>query len=111
MVELRKRFGGLVAAHRRRLGLTQEALADRAGISVAMVSKIEVGSTGARFPVIERLADALKIDPAELFSPDIPAGALNRGALADLTTKLAQLSPSDLNWISGVIDAALRDRS
>lgn len=111
MVELRRRFGGLVAAHRRRLGLTQEALADRAGISVDMVSKIEGGSTGARFPVIEQLADALKVDPAELFSPEIPAGALDRGQLADLTVKLAQLQPSELNWISGVIDAALQNRS
>ncbi|MBO0906537.1 helix-turn-helix domain-containing protein [Jiella sp. MQZ13P-4] len=38
MADLRIRFGRLVAAHRKRLGLTQEVLAERAGISTDMVS-------------------------------------------------------------------------
>ncbi|WP_192357677.1 helix-turn-helix domain-containing protein [Mesorhizobium mediterraneum] len=111
MVDLRKRFGSLVAAHRRRHGITQAELAEQAEISVDMVSKIEIGATGARFPVIERLADALKIDPAELFTTEIPRGAINRGPLQELTTELATLSASDLRWITGVIHAALRNRS
>lgn len=111
MVDLRRRFGSLVAAHRRRRNLTQEALADRAEISVDMVSKIEIGATGARFPVIERLAAALEVDPAELFTTEIPQGALNRGPLQELTTELAVLSVNDLRWISGVVRAALRNRS
>lgn len=110
MVDLRKRFGSLVAVHRRRIGLTQEVLAEKAGISVDMISKIETGATGARFPVIERLADALGVDPAELFTSEIPGGAINRGPLVDLTTQLAGLSEIDLRWISGVIEAALRSR-
>ncbi len=111
MVNLRKRFGSLVAAHRRRVGLTQEALAEKAGVSVDMISKIETGATGARFPVIERLAAVLGVDPAELFTTEIPSGAINRSSLVDLTTKLAGLSPKDLRWIIGVMEAALRDRS
>lgn len=111
MVNLRKRFGMLVAAHRRRLGITQEALAEKASVSVDMISKIEIGATGARFPVIERLADALGVDPAELFTTEIPSGAINRGPLVDLTTQLAGLPPSDLRWITGVVEAALRSRS
>lgn len=110
MVDLRKRFGSLVAAHRRRLGLTQEALAEKAGISVDIISKVEVGATGARFPVIERLADALGVDPAELFSTEIPGGSLKRGPLIDLTTQLAALPATDLRWITGVVEAALRSR-
>lgn len=110
MTDLRLRFGNLLAAHRRRLGLTQEELADRADISVDMVSKIETGASGARFPTIERLATALKIDPAELFSTEIPGGALARGALVELTSRLAPLSEGDLSWISGVVDAALKSR-
>ena len=90
MVDLRRRFGSLVAAHRRRQNLTQEVLADRAEISVDMVSKIEIGATGARFPVIERLAHALEIDPGELFSTEIPQGAINRGPLQELTTEVAE---------------------
>lgn len=111
MVNLRKRFGSLVAALRRRIGITQEALAEKAGVSVDMISKIETGATGARFPVIERLAEALGIDPAELFTTEIPNGALSRGPLVDLTTQLVGLSPTDLRWITGVVEAALRSRS
>ncbi len=111
MVDLRKRFGRLVSAHRRRIGLTQEALAEKAGVSVDMISKIETGATGARFPVIERLSGALSVDPAELFTTEVPGGAINRGALTDLTTQLAGLSPTELRWITGVIEAALRSRS
>lgn len=111
MGDLRKRFGRLVAAHRRRAAMTQEQLAEAASISVDMISKIETGATGARFPVIERLAGALGVDPAELFTTEIPKGAINRGQLVDLTTLLAGLSASDLRWIGGVVDAALRSRS
>jgi transcriptional regulator with XRE-family HTH domain len=68
MADLRKRFGELLAAHRRRRGMTQEDLAEAAGLSVDMISKIEVGATGARFPSIERLAKAGQVDPAELFT-------------------------------------------
>ena len=46
MDDLRARFGSLVKAHRRRAGLTQEALAERANISTDMVSKIEGGNIG-----------------------------------------------------------------
>ena len=108
MVDLRKRFGGLVKAHRTRLGLTQEALAERANISTDMVSKIEHGNTGARFRVISMLADALNVDPAELFTPDLPSGQLQRGPLTDITSRLGSLGDGELRWINGVIEAALR---
>jgi transcriptional regulator with XRE-family HTH domain len=48
MADLRKRFGELLAAHRRRRGMTQEDLAEAAGLSVDMISKIEVGHASRR---------------------------------------------------------------
>lgn len=110
MEDLRRRFGRLVMAHRKRAGFTQEQLAERAGVSIDTISKIEVGATGARFPMIEKIATALEIDPAELFSAEIPSGALRRGPLLELTTRLAVLSEGDLQWIRGVVDAALRNK-
>ena len=110
MDDLKKRFGRLVAVHRRRKGLTQEGLAEAAGISIDMISKIEIGATGARFPSIERLAGALQVDPAELFSPNIPSGALQRGEYLALSIKLAELSPADLQWVAGIVSAALQSR-
>ena len=107
MADLRKRFGELLAAHRRRRGLTQEDLAEAAGLSVDMISKIEVGATGARFPSIERLAQAVQVDPAELFTSDLPKGSMNRGAFGEISAKLAPLPESDLVWISALLDVAL----
>jgi transcriptional regulator with XRE-family HTH domain len=107
MADLRKRFGELLAVHRRRRGLTQEDLAEAAGLSVDMISKIEVGATGARFPSIERLAQAVQVDPAELFTSDLPSGSMNRGAFGEISAKLSSLPESDLVWISALLDVAL----
>ncbi len=108
MADLRKRFGALLAAHRRRRGLTQEDLAEAAGLSVDMISKIEVGATGARFPSIERLANAVGVDPAELFTSDIRNGSMSRGAFGEISEKLSSLPESDLVWISALLDVALQ---
>ena len=108
MVDLRMRFGGLVRAHRVRLGLTQEALAERANISTDMVSKIEGGNSGARFGVITKLSEALGVDPAELFTPDLPTGQLQRSTLTEITSRLASLRDGELRWLKGILDAALR---
>lgn len=110
MVDLRARFGGLVKAHRVRLGLTQQALAERANISTDMVSKIEGGSSGARFRVISQLADALGVDPAELFTPDLPGGQLQRLTLTEITSRLAGLSESELLWLRNLLEAALQPK-
>lgn len=110
MVDLRSRFGSLVKAHRVRLGLTQEALAERANISTDMVSKIEGGNSGARFGVITQLAQALDVDPAELFTPDLPAGQLQRARLNDITSRLAILGDRELIWVKEVLEAVLRSK-
>lgn len=111
MTDLRKRFGRLLAAHRRRRALTQEALAEAAEVSPDTIAKIEIGATGARFPVIERLAAALEIDPAELFTTEVPAGAIRRGAFGEISMMLAQLNEADLVWVRNLLDAALSARS
>lgn len=108
--QLQQRFGRLVAAHRKRNGLTQEKLAEACGISVDMVTRIEAGGTGVRFPNIAKLANAMNVDPAELFTPDLPSGSLARGPLSDLIARLAGLAPKDLEWLEGVVDAALKGR-
>ena len=107
MSDLRKRFGRLVAAHRRRRGLTQEKLAEAAEVSTDTIAKIETGVTGARFPIIQRLADALDIDPAELFTTEIPSGALMRGKFADISVRLARLTEPELDWVRTLLNVVL----
>jgi transcriptional regulator with XRE-family HTH domain len=59
-------LGDLVRAHRRRLGLSQEDLANRAGLSVRSIRKIETHHTGTPRPATVRLlADAFGLRDAE----------------------------------------------
>lgn len=46
--------------------LTQEELADRAGLSSRYLGSIERAVVSASVTVLGRLADALRIDPSEL---------------------------------------------
>ena len=104
------RFGGLVQAHRRRRGMTQEELAEKAGVSKDLIAKVETGLTGARYQNIQAIADALSVDAAELFTGELPNGSLMRPEMAELFVTLAKLSEADFAWVKGVIEAALRNK-
>lgn len=111
MSELERRFGDLVRANRKRARLTQAQLAEKADMSVDMIAKIETGASGARFPNIEKLAKALRVDPGELFLPtSSQAGPINKGAFRELTVLLAALPDAELRWVKRVIEAALQPK-
>jgi len=48
-------------------GLTQEAVADRSGLSARYITKIETGAATPSITVIGQLAEALAVSPEELF--------------------------------------------
>jgi transcriptional regulator with XRE-family HTH domain len=54
--------------HRKRLGITQPELAERAGVSTNYLGMIEVARNFPTADVLERLATALGIKSNELFS-------------------------------------------
>jgi len=54
--------------HRQLLGFSQAKLAENAGIASAYVAMIELEKKFPSDDVLERIANALKIDPTELFS-------------------------------------------
>ena len=64
---------------RARLNITQQALADAAGVSRPFLVDIEKGRRGAKFDTWQRIADALGVTVPELRGdshavPDDPAG-------------------------------------
>jgi transcriptional regulator with XRE-family HTH domain len=59
-------FGDVVRRHRERRGLTQEQLAERAGISATYVGFVERGDSVPSLTVILQIAGALELKPAEL---------------------------------------------
>jgi transcriptional regulator with XRE-family HTH domain len=65
--DIRERFGFAVKTRREELNLTQEDLADKAGIHRTYLSDVERGSRNLSFINIERLAAALSMSLADLF--------------------------------------------
>jgi transcriptional regulator with XRE-family HTH domain len=65
--DVRERFGFAVKSRREELGLTQEDLADRAGIHRTYLSDVERGSRNICLINIARIAAALSLPASELF--------------------------------------------
>ena len=73
-------FGRRVRDLRKGLGLSQEAVAERAELHWTYVSGVERGLRTPGLDVIGRLAAALDVTPSELFRPLIARYRVNRRA-------------------------------
>lgn len=49
-------------------GLSQRALAERAGIGYVIIARLELGQTDPRLSTLERLAEALRVTVPDLFT-------------------------------------------
>ena len=107
---LRVRFGRLLAANRTIAGFTQAELAEKAELGVDMIAKLETGATGPSFDSIERLAKALRIDPAQLFTHELGGLPYDRRAFTDFVAEIAKLPEPDLRWAAEIVRAALKPR-
>jgi transcriptional regulator with XRE-family HTH domain len=63
-----KRFGQQIRRLRKERGLSQEALAARANLDRSYMGHIERGENNVTFEKICQIADALEVDPRELFA-------------------------------------------
>ena len=61
-------FGKRIRQHRQDLGLTQEALADLAGLHWTFIGQVERGRRNLTLHNIIKLAAALEVDAGELVS-------------------------------------------
>lgn len=67
-MDLTKQFGLAIRRHRELIRLSQEELADRAGLDRTYVSGIERGRRNPTLRVAQRLADALGADLDVIFA-------------------------------------------
>lgn len=63
-----KDFGKSLKNIRKSKGLSFRELASASGVDHAQIARIEKGETDPRMHTVVLLADALEIDPGELFS-------------------------------------------
>ncbi len=59
-------LGKNLRAARKKLGLTQEQVAERSGVQAGEVSRIEAGKRDPRVSTLERLAKAVELKPGQL---------------------------------------------
>lgn len=59
-------LGRRIVEERKRLGLTQEALANKAKISRASLALVEMGRGNIQLETLVRVAEALEVHPSEL---------------------------------------------
>jgi len=65
---LREQFGKRLKQLRAQKGLTQEELAEAVGVSTDFISLVERGQRAPSFKNLERLAEVLGVEVADLFS-------------------------------------------
>lgn len=61
-------LGARIRAHREQQGISQEALADRAGVHWTFVGQLERGQRNVSFHNLLKVAAGLGVDPGELVS-------------------------------------------
>jgi transcriptional regulator with XRE-family HTH domain len=66
--DIKTRFGFAVKQRRQELSLSQEALAERAGLHRTYVADIERGARNLSLANIEKLAKALQVSISDLFA-------------------------------------------
>ena len=106
-------FSRVVRVHRQRLGLTQEELADKSGLSLRAIGKIESGRTTPRPQTVRLLADVFGLTGAERerFSQSVvgdPVPAVPAAVPAQLPPDVSHFlgRESQLEWLDGVITDA-----
>lgn len=67
-IPLRVTFGQRLRELRHQRGMSQEAFADRCGFARSYMSRLERGVGNPSLDAVQTLADALNVEPHELFT-------------------------------------------
>lgn len=96
-------IGRRVAQRRKELGLTQEALAEKANVTTQFVSYAEAGKRAMRPENLKKISDALGVSADYLLTGDV-----TDKDLLLLSRKLARLTPSQLQSVENIVDECIR---
>lgn len=70
--EMKKRIGGNLLKFREQAGLSQQQVAERLGLSVSTLSKIEQGHNGPSQTTLIKLAELFGRDPSHFYMAEPP---------------------------------------
>ncbi len=75
--------GNKLLAFRKKIGMTQAEVAEKAGLSDRTYADIERGTVNMRVETVLRICEVLRITPDEIFVDDKPAMYLEREKLME----------------------------
>lgn len=107
MEDLHERFGFAVKNARLDCGLTQEALAERAGISCRYLIAIENEGRIPKLPTVYRLIHSLHVSADRIFYPEQPSEDVKRTQLAYM---LESCSDRDIYILLNTVNAMLQEQ-
>ncbi len=94
-----KEIGQRIIERRKTLGLTQEALAEKADVTTQFVSYAESGKRAMRPENLMKIASALGVSTDYLLTGEI----IDKDLLL-ISDKLRKLSPSQIRTVENIID-------
>lgn len=92
-------IGNRIIMRRKKLGLTQEALAEKGDVTTQFVSYAESGKRAMRPENLLKISSALEVSADYLLTGDV----VDKDLLL-LSNKMRKLSPSQLRLIENIID-------
>lgn len=95
-------IGQRIIERRKKLGLTQEALAEKGDMTTQFVSYAESGKRAMRPENLKKISNALDVSADYLLTGDI----VDKDLLI-LSDKMRKLSPSQLRIVENVIDECI----
>ncbi len=103
MSEIASIIGERLRSYRKRAGLSQEGLAEKAGLHNTYIGQLERGEKNATLESIEKVATALQLPFEVLFENLIPYSENNR-VVNDCYNKIVSLSNEDQQAICEIIE-------
>lgn len=100
-----KDMGQRIMLRRKSLQMTQEALAEKLGVSTQMISNLELGKKAIRPENLAKVCVVL-----ELSADFILTGASTKTAVDAAAEKLLQLTPEELQMVSDLMDYMNRQK-
>ena len=104
MVDIRVEFGRALRVVRKKIGLSQQELAERVALSRPSIVNIELGRQGISLDQLYVFAGALGVSAADLLPSITPvlAGSL----LQKLKTHKGELPAGTAQWVASVVSSA-----
>lgn len=94
-----KEMGQRIMVRRKALRMTQEALAEKLGVSTQMISNLELGKKAIRPDNLARVCDVLGLS-----ADFVLTGTSTKTAVDAVTEKLVQLTAEELRMVNDMID-------